>query len=298
MARYEAGETLASIARTYDCSPPAISYVVTRSRARGIAPSAVGAKTPASWEPLLIRSHGTGTPVDEPRRDGSAAEQTHVGGPAPASPAATATETNIQHTASSTEGIPEQPLSQGYEGNERQGIDAVRSSRPIGGPSQDHRPPQTLQLSKPNRHDRPTAGDPHHPSSYSSNSSDDPIASHLARDHQNLGQPDEQRAHHPPRGNGALARFVPDEQERKEGGAFIDLALRHRVEGDIAAFLAAFDAALSHDTSETRAGLRQATDRLLRAGARTRIELERLEARIPLPARNDDRQPERAWRQR
>ena len=34
MARYEAGETLASIARTYDCSPPAISYVVSKSRAR------------------------------------------------------------------------------------------------------------------------------------------------------------------------------------------------------------------------------------------------------------------------
>src|SRR2546426_10099858 len=34
MARYDAGETLASIARTYDCSPPAISYVVSRSRTR------------------------------------------------------------------------------------------------------------------------------------------------------------------------------------------------------------------------------------------------------------------------
>src|SRR6185503_11978537 len=34
MARYDAGETLASIARTYDCSPPAISYVVSKSRAR------------------------------------------------------------------------------------------------------------------------------------------------------------------------------------------------------------------------------------------------------------------------
>jgi len=32
MARYEAGETLASIARTYDCSPPAISYIVSRNR--------------------------------------------------------------------------------------------------------------------------------------------------------------------------------------------------------------------------------------------------------------------------
>ena len=41
MARYDAGETLASIARTYDCSPPAISYVVSRSRARQ-----PGAETP------------------------------------------------------------------------------------------------------------------------------------------------------------------------------------------------------------------------------------------------------------
>ena len=38
--------------------------------------------------------------------------------------------------------------------------------------------------------------------------------------------------------------------------------------------------------SESRTGLREATDRLLRAGARTRIELERLEARAPLPPRD------------
>src|SRR5215468_1522396 len=37
MARYEAGETLASIARTYDCSPPAISYILSRSRTRDTA---------------------------------------------------------------------------------------------------------------------------------------------------------------------------------------------------------------------------------------------------------------------
>src|SRR5947209_5918132 len=62
MARYEAGETLASIARTYDCSPPAISYVVSRSRerhpgnaARPIAPS------PSTLEPQLIKA-----PAGEP----------------------------------------------------------------------------------------------------------------------------------------------------------------------------------------------------------------------------------------
>src|SRR5437868_2362168 len=53
MARYEAGETLANIARTYDCSPPAISYIVSRSRARGAAPTL---STPTPPEPQLIKS--------------------------------------------------------------------------------------------------------------------------------------------------------------------------------------------------------------------------------------------------
>src|SRR3954447_9755660 len=55
MARYEAGETLASIARTYDCSPPAISYVVSKSRARqpSLNRSATG---PSGPEAQLIKS--------------------------------------------------------------------------------------------------------------------------------------------------------------------------------------------------------------------------------------------------
>ena len=54
MGRYEAGETLASIARTYDCSPPAISYVVSRSRARQAEPE-VATKPPGGLEPQLIK---------------------------------------------------------------------------------------------------------------------------------------------------------------------------------------------------------------------------------------------------
>jgi hypothetical protein len=87
-------------------------------------------------------------------------------------------------------------------------------------------------------------------------------------------------------------------QRGREGGAFIDRALRERVDGDIAVFLAAFDAALDRDTPETRTELREATDRLLRAGARTRIELERLEARAPLPARDKIGQTAPLFRQR
>jgi hypothetical protein len=37
---------------------------------------------------------------------------------------------------------------------------------------------------------------------------------------------------------------------------------------------------------------------LLRTGARTRIELERLEARMPLPPRDNIARYEPAWRQR
>src|SRR5262250_1150107 len=59
--RYEAGETLASIARTYDCSPPAISYIVSRSRARGSnAESPVpGALAPS--EPQLVKGRSSET---------------------------------------------------------------------------------------------------------------------------------------------------------------------------------------------------------------------------------------------
>jgi hypothetical protein len=87
-----------------------------------------------------------------------------------------------------------------------------------------------------------------------------------------------------------------DARSRKDGGTFIDRELRARVDADIAAFLAAFDAALAQDTQESRSSLREATDRLLRVGARTRIELERLEARVPLPPRDNDRRGEPAWR--
>jgi hypothetical protein len=56
----------------------------------------------------------------------------------------------------------------------------------------------------------------------------------------------------------------------------LDPQLRERVHSDISAFLVAFDTACDSLTGETGARLLEATDRLLRAAARTRIELERL----------------------
>jgi hypothetical protein len=98
---------------------------------------------------------------------------------------------------------------------------------------------------------------------------------------------------------GSGQRSDGDVAHRKDGaGSYIDQDLRTRVDGDIAAFLAAFDAALIEDTQQSRSALREATDRLLRAGARTRIELERLEARMPLPPRDNIARSETAWRHR
>jgi hypothetical protein len=65
--------------------------------------------------------------------------------------------------------------------------------------------------------------------------------------------------------NGRLATAEPT----------ISTALKDRVNSDLASFIVAFDAVVEYDTPEHRKILLEATDRLLRAGARTRIELER-----------------------
>ena len=63
MARYEAGETLASIARTYDCSAPAISYIVSRSREEAGKYNPASARPP---EPQLIKAQAErDRPADE-----------------------------------------------------------------------------------------------------------------------------------------------------------------------------------------------------------------------------------------
>src|SRR5438552_14175178 len=66
MVRYEAGETLASIARTYDCSPPAISYIVSRSRARGAVPTVAAPSPPTPQGPQLVKTHATEPSLREP----------------------------------------------------------------------------------------------------------------------------------------------------------------------------------------------------------------------------------------
>jgi len=322
MSRYEAGETLSSIARTYDCSPPAISYVVSRSRARG----PVASPAPVSAEPQLIKS----PPVNGAVANGSAVSVSAAGAGAttlaaepPANGTAvqpkSASEIFADPRGDKLRGDTWPRQANGFAANGSAATapatrqPPVTSPVPHAGPANgDHRPKLHLSLgngSQPEsaapqtsshaaERQQPTSFQPQHshdnrpapvaaPSSQAGASASDQIRPAAAAA---LFEPPQRAA--PPRhdGNGGGPT-------KAANGSYIDHELRARVDGDIAAFLAAFDSALTQDSQESRSALREATDRLLRAGARTRIELERLEARMPLP-RRDAAHMEPAWRSR
>ncbi|HWB52502.1 MAG TPA: hypothetical protein VG651_25585 [Stellaceae bacterium] len=288
MARYEQGETLSSIARTYDCSPPAISYIVSRSREKP-ATEAAAAQT---VESQLVKARGNGAATN-----GSAPVETtdSATSAAPAEP---------HQVAATDKPAPDDAPANGAPAN-----GAPANGTPGNGAVPEQRRP--LRLSLGNGHNgagnqvngNGRAADPaaspngtalHQPQPSPPGNGHQPLSAKAApaepnRETRDLFMPAEakrpQQAREP-------------EAARKENGAFIDRELRNRVDGDIAAFLAAFDAALASDTQENRFGLREATDRLLRAGARTRIELERLEARVPLTPREGRAGAEAAWRYR
>jgi hypothetical protein len=57
---------------------------------------------------------------------------------------------------------------------------------------------------------------------------------------------------------------------------FLGPELRQRVSGDVASFLVALDYVDLEGSPESMANIQEATDRLMRSAARTRLELERL----------------------
>jgi len=334
MARYDAGETLASIARTYDCSPPAISYVVSKSRARQPARdnSAMGSSGTDSQLIKAIASELART---------SSSGQSRRGAPLGRIPqiAGQATERRAEamSAASDTSAAPATPpLGNGRDYQVTRRTDELRRD----GLAERGPHPSAVHASGGTGNGRPaqvgTGQQPTMPSPLSRGEADTRHRLHLslgngAVSHNGSGDlkfpssaspvADERRpaqahtlnAPHSAPSRSEAAGFseagpsaVPpfrqtgtDAISRKEGtAAFIDHELRARVDTDIAVFLAAFDAALVQDTQENRFALREATDRLLRAGARTRIELERLEARVPLTAHDRGGDPAGAWRYR
>jgi hypothetical protein len=374
MARYEAGETLSSIARTYDCSPPAISYVVSRSRARqgqsqtgqsqiGHPPPPSEAPRPVvSGEPQLIKAsaangadHGAHRePTSNPL---AAAPLPHNGAlshtPAPSMPGGDPRPGNghaferprwAERDAHPADPRPEElfarpsappplrpsepsPAPGAANGDHHRIANGdPRSADPRSGHGDpraangDQRGRLHLALGngngsphdvhhnggshagEPRSPERPPAAAPQHtPYQPAPNGGGRPAWAQSAPPQQAAPSHQSAPLQYPNGGHSANGdrQAPPASEPRKESpGSFIDHDLRARVDADIAAFLAAFDIALAEDSPETRAGLREATDRLLRAGARTRIELERLEARTPLPPREGGRHGEPAWRQR
>jgi hypothetical protein len=312
IARYEGGETLASIARTYDCSPPAISYIVSRTRARAAPADATAAMPPeVGPEPSST--------VATPSIDSMAGLQSvHVvvasdaALPSPAAPKATAAPERSTHTSEASEARSDPPhvadglrLSNSSPPSPRPGPvprehDRARTGYvPPAANGQGESPPteaprRTLHLSLSSGNGA-AGGSETHPAAALKPGAPGAEAQPQVRPAAGFPGHSQPARTTPPLPFGprpdplapARASITPaDASPAKEGGTFIDRALRDRISGDIEAFLAAFDAALDHDTAESRSGLREATDRLLRAGARTRIELERLEARVPLPGRD------------
>ncbi|HEY1798745.1 MAG TPA: hypothetical protein VGG57_21720 [Stellaceae bacterium] len=301
MARYEAGETLASIARTYDCSPPAISYIVSRSRER--QPEAE-APVPAA-EPQLVKNQ-----VPEPAPAAVVAAPEPALALAPAEPAPPFAERSAGLAATLARGMPHrsngdaaapqpaapQPNGQLTNGDGRRTLHlSLGGNGPANG---------AANGAHSNGHSNGNGAEPQSGNGF--RAPERPYAPPQAQPHERAEQParpmPQPRYGFPQQGERSFndtARPDADSARRnKDTGNFIDQELRDRVDGDIAAFLAAFDAALAGDTLESRAGLREATDRLLRAGARTRIELERLEARVPLGARDSEGRGEPNWRHR
>ena len=291
IARHEAGETLSSIARTYDCSAPAISYIVSRTRTRKGA-SEGAAEDAAPPEQELVKSHSP-PPNEEPGEEKREAMKEPVVASDPAAPRESPRSFDwrpIDGTRPGAGAFDRAPLSK------REALPAESGAPPRPAESAFPQPNggqrRILHLSLGNSGHGDGAGAPLSHSQSVQGGDRPAFAPPAARQ---PGPPFSGRAgaYEP-----AMRQRDPDSPPAKEAAGSLDLALRERVDADIAAFLAAFDSALADDTAESRALLREATDRLLRAGARTRIELERLEARLPLPPRDQAREGAAAWRQR
>lgn len=304
--RYEAGETLASIARTYDCSPPAISYILSRTRTRDLPAQSVEARL---IETQAAEANATGNPVESAAQTAlesppAAAPTSVIEVPDSIEPWAPGTDLTgappdlnnapVSLNASSefvvTEATPDAFDPDVREPNRLATVVPITVS---SGTQQLGESRRTLHLSISNNGDQ--SGEATQHNGRGVNLASDPAAltvSEMQNPRSPPGQP-------PYRPNGGSSPPMVEAEKSRATASLIDRALRERVESDISAFLAAFDAALADDTAESRAGLREATDRLLRAGARTRIELERLEARMPLSARRSGGYPgSPAWRQR
>ncbi len=104
-ARYQSGESISKIARSYGCTPPAIHYILKRSRIKSEASPAQPAIAPRSAEPPrygLVRAHAAEPPTS------------------PAQSPASSGAPDLPSAAAAAEVVPSVPLSPEGGGNYRQ----------------------------------------------------------------------------------------------------------------------------------------------------------------------------------
>ncbi len=222
--RYEAGETLTSIARTYDCSPPAISYILTRSRARDATVGGTNG-TPESGEAAALPSAAEASdPID-----GSIPEMVSAG---PGSPSnATAGVSEIGAEVAMTE-ILSRPADRDLELPAHAALsetgnmpDALGTAAPQPQLVEARR---TLHLSLSQNNPQPMET-PHH-DGHVADMSDASAVTTVGDQQKGFAQHPTQHhpAPNPAANNGGAARSAA-ESHKRDGGAFIDRALRERV---------------------------------------------------------------------
>jgi hypothetical protein len=235
IARYEQGETLASIARTYDCSPPAISYILSRSRARATATSvsATAVENSGSLQgenspshtlhpsaPAMPRGTIRGTARVPEQGNGAAPRQ---GPPAAANPLTSGPPGNAAGNGAQNGPVPRDPTAPMRASARLAGEGAPRDGTPHAivtrGPQEEGRRTLHLPHGPANGPERNGAVRNSPEGNGESSSSHGPDAPPVARPA--AAQPPFHQPAHPPAstpGHGAPTRTVTEPQQ-KEGGS-------------------------------------------------------------------------------
>jgi hypothetical protein len=247
--RHSAGEALASIGKSYGCSAPNILYIVRKARGlRGEGAAGPGARTRVAREQWagVYERHRAGEPIAALAESLGCSKRT------------VSRIIQDQRRASEGAGVGTQkgPRSRGRRSDESAA--ATTGSSPTSGRGEGESRLVVLAAGKGARR--------------RGSDSIEPRAGAAGR----LGRPALAR-----NGRADVAEALAESQDARVNAAapssMLDERTRERITSDVAAFLSAFNAALEHDTPEIRSALLKASDRLLRAGANTRTEIERLE---------------------
>jgi transposase-like protein len=247
-ARYQGGESISKIARSYGCTPPAIHYILKRNRQKPTElpeqPQAI--KTAETTQTRLVR-------MNAPEHVSPATESGDKANNEPPSAAMVSSSAETQPGSASANARPK--LENGLSGPAplRENNPEPTAANPPGRYSNGVPRPAQLHASPP---------EPIKSPQFSGRLvGDAPLATPMPSVPK---RPDV---------NGA-----PSSHPRVAAAPGLDSDLHTRAETAIALFRSSFDAALAEGSPEVRERLRQAATDLMRVAARTTMVLDRLNA--------------------